>query len=138
MAAYASTEELHSIMVELWNTIAQTDAIASKIIHSKMIVRFHYREPEGVITVDCSDGKSLKVYAGPSEIKPIVEMSMKSQVAHEFWLGKVNVPVAILTGRIVSKGPVNSALSLLPAIKPAFELYPAIYKKSESKSPVKK
>lgn len=129
MAVYASTEELNAIMHELWTAIANDAQMGPKLLQSKMIAQFHYREPDGRVTVDCSGGDEIKIYTGDCDIKPIVEMFMKSDVAHEFWLGKVGVPVAILTGKIVSKGPVNQALALLPVIKPAFDLYPDIYSK---------
>ena len=44
-----------------------------------------------------------------------------------FGLGKLSVPMAILTGKMIAKGPVNQALALLPAIKPAFAIYPQVY-----------
>jgi hypothetical protein len=129
MPVYATTEELNAIMYELWTAIAHDPQMGPQLLQSKMIVQFHYREPEGRITVDCSDCTEMKIYTGECAIKPIVEMFMKSDVAHEFWLGKIGVPVAILTGKIVSKGPVNQALALLPVIKPAFNIYPDIYSK---------
>ncbi len=134
MAVYPSTEVLHAIMHELWTAIANDPDMGPKLLQSKMIAQFHYKEPDGLITVDCSNGTEMKIHTGDCAIKPIVEMFMKSDVAHEFWLGKIGVPVAILTGKIVSKGPVNQALALLPVIKPAFEIYPAIYSKHSSKA----
>ncbi|CAN5252007.1 hypothetical protein BH10CYA1_BH10CYA1_09910 [soil metagenome] len=132
MPVYATTEELNATMYELWTAISQDSDMGPKLLQSKMIAQFHYREPDGRITVDCSDGIEMKIYTGECSVKPIVEMFMKSDVAHEFWLGKIGVPVAILTGKIVSKGPVNQALALLPVIKPAFEIYPDIYSKHSS------
>jgi SCP-2 sterol transfer family len=127
MAVYASTEQVNAVMYELWTAIANDPNMGPKLLQSKMIAQFHYREPEGKVTIDCSNGTELKIYTGECDVKPIVEMFMKSDVAHEFWLGKIGIPVAIMTGKIVSKGPVNQALALLPVIKPAFDLYPAIY-----------
>jgi len=129
MPVYATTEELNAIMHELWTAIGQDPDMGPKLLQSKMIAQFHYREPEGRVTVDCSDGAAMQIHIGECAIKPIVEMFMKSDVAHEFWLGKIAIPVAILTGKIVSKGPVNQALALLPVIKPAFDIYPDIYSK---------
>ena len=80
------------------------------------------------MTVDCSDGEEMRISAGECAKKPVVEMFMKSDVAHDFWLGKVNVPLALIQGRIVSKGPVNRALALLPALKPAYSIYPRVIK----------
>jgi putative sterol carrier protein len=128
-AAFADTEALHRVMSELWVQIKANKEMSQSLLASKLAVRFNYREPAGQITVDSRDGVDMKVVAGPCDVKPDVEMDMKSDVAHEFWLGKISVPMAILTGKIVAKGPVQKALALLPAIKPAFAIYPEVYKK---------
>jgi putative sterol carrier protein len=128
-AAFENTEALQRVMSELWVQIKAHKEMSESLLGSKLAVRFNYRDPVGQITVDSRDGSDIKVYPGPCDIKPDVEMDMKSDVAHEFWLGKVSVPMAILTGKIVAKGPVQKALALLPAIKPAFSIYPEVYKK---------
>ncbi len=130
MAVFADTDELHQIMADLWTAIKSDDQMAAPLLSSRLIVTFHYREPDGRLTVDCSDGKEMVITAGECDRKPVVEMFMKSSVAHEFWLGKVNVPMALIQGKIVAKGPVNKALALLPAIKPAYGLYPSIIEKN--------
>ena len=128
MAFFNSTDELASVMKELWSAIANDSDISQPLVKSKMIARFHYKDPEGQITIDCSDGEKIVTQWGESEKKPDVEMFMKADVAHEFWRGKVNVPMYLLNGKMVAKGPVNKALALLPAIKPAFKKYPDVVK----------
>ncbi len=127
MPAYVSTEQLHKVMTALWQRIKADQGMSDALLKAKMAVRFHYREPLGTITIDTADGKQINIYAGQCDLKPLVEMFMTADVAHEFWLGKVSVPMAILTGRMVAKGPVDKALALLPTIKPAFKIYPEIY-----------
>ncbi len=61
MSAYANTEELQKIMVDLWNTIKQDPEMSGKLLSSKLVVQFHYREPDGLITIDCSDGQNFLV-----------------------------------------------------------------------------
>jgi 2-oxoisovalerate dehydrogenase E1 component len=51
---------------------------------------------------------------------------MRSDVAHNFWLGRENPALALISGKISSKGPVNKALALLPVVKPAFQIYPDV------------
>lgn len=131
-AAFANTEALYRVMNELWARIKADKAMSEGLLASKMAVRFNYKDPAGQVTVDSRDGQDMKVTAGPCDIKPDVEMDMKSDVAHEFWLGKTSVPMAILTGKIVAKGPVQKALTLLPVIKPAFLIYPEVYKTHNS------
>ena len=134
MATFTNSEELLAVMTSLWKQIKADPSMSEQLLRSKLIVQFRYRDPEGILTIDCSDGQNLQIIPGPGEKKPIVEMSMKADVAHDFWLGQVSVPVALLTGKMVSKGPTSRALSLLPVIRPAFALYRAMLEKKEGKA----
>ena len=51
-------------------------------------------------------------------MEPEVVMSMEADTAHRFWLGKVNVTVALARGQIKAKGPVAKILKLVPLTKP--------------------
>ena len=53
-------------------------------------------------------------------------MRMKADTAHRFWLGKVNVTVAIARGEIKPQGPVAKILRLVPLTKPVFPRYKAL------------
>jgi len=123
MAAFDDTEDLYRVMDELWKRICSDEKISRDLLKSKLVVRFVYREPEGWVTIDGSDGEAIKVTLDSCDTKPVVEMRMKSDFAHKFWQGKENVTVALMQGKIVSTGPVNRALALLPAVKPAFSIY---------------
>ena len=129
MPVFADTTELYLVMRELWEQIKADPVMSHGLLKSQLIVRFHYKEPDGYITIDGSDGREIKITLGDCEAKPIVEMTMKSDVAHAFWSGKENPAVALLSGKMQSTGPVNKALALLPVVKPAFQIYPAIVAK---------
>jgi hypothetical protein len=134
MAYFANTEELNKIMELLWNRIKADPDMSKKLIDAKLIVQFKYRDPDGLLTIDTSDGQSMKIIIGKTDIKPIIEMSMKADIAHEFWMGKTNVPLAIMSGKIVSKGPTPKALALLPVIKPAYAIYPQVLQEAGKKT----
>src|SRR6185437_10169525 len=119
-------DELNRVMEVLWTRIKNDPGMSQQLIKSKLVIQFKYRDPDGLLTIDCSDGKELHIIVGHTSIRPVVEMSMKADTAHEFWLGKVFVPGAILSGKIVSKGPTPKALALLPVIKPAYAMYPKV------------
>jgi len=133
MSVFSSTEELYVVMEQLWDWIKNNPEISDQLLKSKLIVRFNYKNPDGQITVDGSDGEELHVTIGDCEKTPDIQMNMQSDLAHQFWLGKVNVPIALMSGKIVSKGPVNRALALLPAVKPSFQAYSEIASKSNLK-----
>ena len=50
-------------------------------------------------------------------------MRMKADVAHRFWLGQVNVALALTRGQIEADGPVDKLLRLVPLTAPAIPLY---------------
>ncbi len=137
MPVFSNSEELVRVMVSLWERIKADQRMCDQILRSKLVVQFRYRDPDAVITIDCSDGQEMKISSGPGDQQPIVEMSMKADVAHEFWMGRVSVPVAILTGKMASKGPTPKALALLPVIRPAFNIYPDVLKESGKHALVK-
>jgi putative sterol carrier protein len=58
-------------------------------------------------------------------MEPDVVMSMAADTAHKFWLGQVNVTVAMARGQIKAKGPVAKILKLVPLTKPVFPRYKA-------------
>ncbi len=126
MAVFSSTEELYVVMEELWAWIKNNPEMSTELLKSKLVVRFIYKDPDGCLTIDGSDGEELRIICGDCDLKPDVLMQMQSDFAHQFWLGKVNVAGALISGKIVSKGPVNKALALLPAVKPAWLVYPEI------------
>lgn len=126
MEAFRSTDELNAVMQKLWHQIKSDPNMSGQLLSSKLVVRFVYKDPVGQLTIDARDGKEMKIYTGEIDIKPDVEMAMKADTANEFWLGRLNLPVAMMSGKIVSRGPVNKVLSLLPVVKPAFKLYPEV------------
>lgn len=126
MSAFDDTDQLYRVMFSLWERIKANPEMSQKLLASGLVVRFNYKDPDGCITVDCSDKQNMKVYLAECEIKPIVEMSMKADFAHSFWLGRENVALALLQGKVTSKGPMQRALALLPCVEPAFKIYPIV------------
>jgi 2-oxoisovalerate dehydrogenase E1 component len=131
MQTFQNTEHLYKVMARLWTYIKEHPEISHSLLQSGLVVQFNYRDPEGRLTIDGSNGQELKIHFGQNDLKADVEMSMKSAIADEFWKGSLNVPLALINGSIVSKGPVHKALALLPAIKPAFSVYPDFVSGSE-------
>jgi hypothetical protein len=53
-------------------------------------------------------------------------MTMKADVAHQFWHGKVNLMAALTRRQIIAKGPIPKILRLLPAVEPVYSMYPKL------------
>ena len=64
----------------------------------------------------CANWCELKNHKAPWQC-------LDADTAHRFWLGKVNVTVALARGQINAKGPVAKILKLVPLVKPVFPRY---------------
>ncbi len=51
-------------------------------------------------------------------------MTMDADTAHRFWLGKVNVTVALARGQMKAKGPVAKILKLVPLTQAGLSALP--------------
>ena len=58
-----------------------------------------------------------------TELRPEVVLAMDADTAHRFWLGKVNVTVALARGQISARGPVAKILKLVPLVEPVRARY---------------
>ncbi len=123
MAVFESSEKLVEVLGGFFDLFADTPAVAGKLLASKITVRFTYSEPDAVILIDCT-GDRVDVRPGDTETKAMIEMSMKADVAHKFWFGKVNLTRALTRRQIIAKGPIPKVLRLLPAIRPGYAMYP--------------
>jgi putative sterol carrier protein len=130
MAVFESSEVLEAVLFNFFKEIGENRDIAEKLMNHKVILRFNYTEPDLAITIDCSQADHPEVFVNNPDIKPEIELWMNADTAHKFWLGKVNLVAAITKGQIKVKGSVPKLLMLLPAITPAYKIYPDYLKRS--------
>ncbi len=133
MGIFKTEAEVYDSIGKLFHEV-KTGDVAAKIKTSGLVIQFQYSEPDSIITIDCKNapkekGCHLTVITGKTELEPDVVMSMKADLAHKFWFGKVNLLTALTTRKIVAKGPIPKILKLLPAIQPLYKLYPELLRK---------
>jgi 2-oxoisovalerate dehydrogenase E1 component len=122
VTAFQSTDELYRTMGTLFERIAADPELSNRLVEGAMVVRFKWHDPEGEATIDLR-ALPIRFTLGPSDLAPDVEMTQTADVAHQFWLGRLNVAQAIASRKVVTRGSVAKALRLLPAVQPAFTLY---------------
>ena len=125
MAYFKDAQEVYETIGKLFAELAEDEELAPKFRQANTIVQYDYREPESKITVRLKEDEPGDVDFGETEMDPEVVMSMEADTAHRFWLGKVNVTVALARGQIKAKGPVAKILKLVPLTKPIFPRYKA-------------
>jgi putative sterol carrier protein len=125
LAYFKDPQDVYDTIGKLFVDIANDDELAPKFRKANTIVQYDYREPESKITVRLQEGQPGDVDFGDTDMEPEVTMSMEADTAHRFWLGEVNVTVALARGQIKAKGPVAKILKLVPLTKPLFPRYKA-------------
>jgi len=125
LAYFEDAQEVYDTLGRLFQDLVSDEELGAKFRQANTIVRYEYRDPESVITVRLKEGQPGEVDFGDSEMEPEVTMSMEADTAHRFWLGEVNVTVALARGQIKAKGPVAKILKLVPLTKPVFPRYRA-------------
>ncbi|MEA2496107.1 MAG: hypothetical protein QOJ29_4018 [Thermoleophilaceae bacterium] len=123
MGHFKDEEDVYRFIGRLFQELAADPELAPKFRKADTIVQYQMRDPESQITVDLRPEHEMQVDLGPSELDPEVVMSMEADTAHRFWLGKVNVTVALARGQIKARGPVAKILRLVPLVKPTFPRY---------------
>ena len=125
MAYFNDAQEVYDTIGKLFQDLADDEELAPRFRKANAIVRYELTDPESAITTRLQEGQSGEVDFGDSDMEPDVVMSMEADTAHRFWLGQVNVTVAMARGQIKAKGPVAKILKLVPLTKPVFPRYRA-------------
>jgi putative sterol carrier protein len=126
VAYFNDADEVYQYIGRLFRELSQDEELAPKLRKANTIVQYRYREPESQITVRMVEGEEGQVDCGETALEPEVVMTMDADTAHRFWLGKVNVTVALARGQMKAQGPVAKILKLVPLVKPVFPRYRAI------------
>jgi hypothetical protein len=134
MAVFKDSKQFYETVGELMDRAKKDPNVGPKIAKSGSIIQFKYTEPEAMTTINAKDkptqpGAFIDVIHGPTNLVPEIVMSMKADVSHAFWQGKVNLIDAIARKQmVIEKGPLPKVLKLLPAITPLFKIYPTLLK----------
>ena len=126
MAYFRDAQEVYDTIGKLFVNLAADEELGPKFRQANTIVQYAHRDPDATITVRLKEDEPAEVDFGETEMEPEVVMSMEADTAHRFWLGQVNVTVALARGQIKASGPVAKILKLVPLTKPIFPRYKAL------------
>ncbi len=131
MSVFRDSAQFYECVGGLMDRAKTNPQVGPKIAKSGIVIQFRYTDPDAVTTVNAKDkptqpGAFVDILHGPSNLKPDVVMTMKADIAHAFWHGKVNLVSALAKKDIVAQGPIPKILKLLPAVEPLYKEYPAL------------
>jgi putative sterol carrier protein len=123
---FKDDQEVYQYIGKLFQDLAEDEELGPRFRKADTIVQYRYSNPDSQITVKMKDGEEGQVDFGPTDMDPEIVMSMEADTAHRFWLGNVNVTMALAKGQMKAKGPVAKILKLVPLVKPVFPRYRAM------------
>jgi hypothetical protein len=123
---FKDADELYGLIGRLFTELAADAELAEESRSADTIVQYRYTDPEAQVTVDMRSGHESHVDCGETGMEPQIVMTMPADVAHEFWLGRVNVTIALARGQMTADGPVAKILKLLPLTETLFPRYRAL------------
>jgi hypothetical protein len=124
VTVFSSTEEAETIFGDFFDQISLDPALRPKFVAAATSFRANYSDPEVAISLDSTVDPPV-VKRGPEARAATVEveMNMSTDDGHKFWLGELNIPMAMARRKVTVQGPVGNLMKLLPAMQPAFSIY---------------
>lgn len=126
MPVFAGEQDVYEKLGRLLEEMVEDPVLALQFQRANTVVQYVLDAPEALLTVDVRIDSEPRVFRGPCDLEPEVTMRMSADVAHRFFLGHVNVTVALARGEIVARGPVSKILKLVPLVRPFFPRYHAL------------
>jgi putative sterol carrier protein len=123
LPAFKDEQEVYQFIGRLFQELAEDDELGPRFRKADTIVQYKYSNPDSQITVKMKEGEEGQVDLGETSLEPEIVMTMEADTAHKFWLGSVNVTMALAKGQMKAKGPVAKILKLVPLVKPVFPRY---------------
>lgn len=125
MAYYATADDLYGVMGQVFVEAMADPEIGPTLRASGVVLRLDLTEPVSVMTVDLP-GHRLFTGDPPDAPHADIRLRAKADVAHRFWLGEVNVALAISRGQIRVRGSVPTLIELAGLAKALFPRYQAV------------
>ncbi|MEW6475034.1 MAG: sterol carrier protein [Actinomycetota bacterium] len=123
MPYFKDEDEVYRYIGGIFTEVLADPELGPEFKATEVIMGLHFTGPNSRLVIDVVEGK---VYTGAecdSGPAPNIEMFMTADIAHQFWLGKVNVSQALAKGQMRAKGPVPTILKLVPIASKVFPRY---------------
>lgn len=124
MAVFSSPQEAESVFGAFMEHVTSDPELRPKFVAAATSFRANYTDPDCTISlVTTVDPPVVRRGASAKAEQVEVDMFMSSDDGHRFWLGELNIPMALARRKVRVDGQIGKLLKLLPALQPAFAMY---------------
>jgi putative sterol carrier protein len=122
---FQNAQDVYDCIGKIFEEAIADPEIGPKTKEAGLTIRFNFEDPQSVIYVDFAQG-NVFFGDGVPDTNPAIRMGMSADDANKFWLGKLNLVMAMARGQVRAKGSVPEMLKMLPLAKPLYARYEAI------------
>ena len=123
MATFQTADEVYEIFAKFLIQLTQEPDMRPKFVAADTSFLVSYVDPDSRILVDCTCDPPRVVIDPPADADAEIKLGMSADDGHKFWLGKLNMTVALAKKQVKVSGPMAKMMKLLPALKPGFAKY---------------
>jgi putative sterol carrier protein len=121
---FQNPQDVYDTIGKIFEEAIADPEIGPKTKEAGLTIRFTFTDPDSVIYVDFAQGNVFFGDDAP-DTEAAIRMGMKADDANKFWLGKLNLVMAMAKGQVRAKGSVPEMLKMLPLAKPLYARYEA-------------
>lgn len=128
MGVFKDESEVYQYVGRIFKVSMEEPELGPKLRKVGSVLKLNQTDPRSTIVIDFGEGVVQLGENDDTKVTSAIdaELDMEADVAHRFWLGKVNVALAMAKGQIRNKGKVSAVMKILPYTKPLFATYEKI------------
>jgi hypothetical protein len=124
MAIFQSAEQMYEHFTPFLADLVKDPVVGPKFVAANTSFQVNYADPDAVMVLDATVDPPVALVGEEARAASVeVQLSLSADDGHKFWLGELNLPVALARRKVKIDGPIAKLLGMLPAITPAFAMY---------------
>jgi putative sterol carrier protein len=129
MSIFKNEDEVYTYIGKVFEMAVIDPAFIEATKDSGLVVKLIQTDPAATILIDFPGQKVTCGEAAQSGAST-VDLRWTSDDSHKFWLGKLNLTLAMAQRKVKMEGSRTKALKLLPLTKPLFAKYEQLLRES--------
>lgn len=125
MATFANAQQVYDTIGLFLDQITKDPELGPKFVAADTSFLVKYTDPECTMLVDATLDPPVVTMNPDPATETEITLEMAADDGHQFWLGNLNMALALAKSKVKVSGPISKIMKLLPAMRPAFPKYKA-------------
>ncbi|OLT23494.1 hypothetical protein BJF78_32085 [Pseudonocardia sp. CNS-139] len=114
MPTFFSSKEMYDVLTPYYHSLTLDREVGDLFTTLGLSLRLKHRNPGGVFYLDMRRNPArLLVGRSALDATPDVELDLDADSVHAFWLGGLNLPLAVAAGKAAASGQVGELSRIL-------------------------